>query len=78
MKKLNEHLWSGIIHRSETGELREEDKCEIQKRLDRGEDPESIFLSPMVELEPGYMKVRIKPDYVIVCNILDTSKNRLV
>ena len=25
MNRLNEHLWSGIIHRSETGEVRKED-----------------------------------------------------
>lgn len=32
MKKLsmiNEHLWSGIIHRSETGETRKEDDVNL-------------------------------------------------
>lgn len=28
MSKLNEHLWSGIIHRSETGEERKEDSVD--------------------------------------------------
>ena len=78
MNRLNEHLWSGIIHRSETGESREEDKCEIQRRLDKGEEPESIFSFPMVELEQGYMKVCIRSNDDRVYNILDTSKNRLV
>ncbi len=29
MNKLNEHLWSGIIHRSETGETRKEDDVNL-------------------------------------------------
>lgn len=34
MSKMNEHLWSGIIHRSETGETRKEDSVDF---LDRDE-----------------------------------------
>jgi hypothetical protein len=29
MNRLNEHLWSGIIHRSETGEVRKEDDVDF-------------------------------------------------
>ena len=29
MSRLNEHLWSGIIHRSETGESRKEDDVDL-------------------------------------------------
>lgn len=29
MKELTEHLWSGIIHRSETGETRKEDNVDL-------------------------------------------------
>ena len=29
MGRLNEHLWSGIIHRSETGEVRKEDDVDL-------------------------------------------------
>ena len=32
-QSINEHLWSGIIHRSETGEEREEDKIHAKEEL---------------------------------------------
>lgn len=77
MNKLNEHLWSGIIHRSETGEFRNEDKCETQRRLDNGEDPKDIF-DKIRDLESGFKDVVIIDDLYFKHNVLDTEKNRLI
>ena len=74
-KELTEHLWSGIIHRSETGEVRKEDDVNILSKkdfydyiLDHYDFPSNKYYALC---DPYYMRFSLSRgigDYMIVYN----------